>query len=63
MFQAGQCRYKPSNRGATDVGAYAIQKSESALMSAVGGWGPVSVAIDASHQSFQVNNISHIGSS
>jgi cathepsin L len=49
------CRYKPGNRGATDTGFVDIpQGDEEALKLAVASMGPVSVAIDASHETFQL---------
>jgi len=49
-----QCKFKPENVGATDSGFVDIKaKDENALLQAVGTVGPVSVAIDASHSSFQ----------
>ena len=54
MFQEKQCRFKKTSIGATDSGFEDIsQGDEEALMEAVATIGPVSVAIDASHQSFQ----------
>lgn len=51
----GSCRFSASDVGATDAGFTDIEAgSESALMQAVGTVGPVSVAIDASHTSFQL---------
>jgi len=50
-----KCQYNPSNIGATDNGFVDVKsKDEDALKSAVGTVGPVSVAIDASHASFQL---------
>lgn len=50
-----QCRFKAETVGATDDGATDIKtKDESALQEAVATVGPVSVAIDASHASFQL---------
>ncbi|XP_012539263.1 cathepsin L [Monomorium pharaonis] len=50
-----KCRYNPRNRGATDVGYVDIpQGDEEKLKAAVATIGPVSVAIDASHESFQL---------
>jgi cathepsin L len=46
------CRYKEENKGATVSGYVDIPKSESKLKEAVATIGPVSVAIDASHNSF-----------
>jgi cathepsin L len=48
------CRYKESLKGATDSGFVDVdQGSEEKLKEAVATVGPVSVAIDASHSSFQ----------
>nr|CAB3234501.1 cathepsin L1 [Phallusia mammillata] len=48
------CRYNKKNSGADDVGYMDIPtEDETALKEAVATQGPVSVAIDASHQSFQ----------
>ncbi|CAF3548048.1 unnamed protein product [Rotaria sp. Silwood1] len=50
-----QCRFKAANVGATDTGFTDIKsKDESALQEAVATVGPISVAIDASHTSFQL---------
>jgi len=49
-----KCRYKPRNIGATDSGFIDIPSGdEEKLKEAVATVGPVSVAIDASHESFQ----------
>jgi len=51
----GTCRFKAANVGATDTGYTDItSKDESALQQAVATVGPISVAIDASHASFQL---------
>lgn len=48
------CHFQPTNVGATDKGFVDIpQGDEKKLMEAVATIGPVSVAIDASHESFQ----------
>ncbi|XP_043529775.1 procathepsin L-like [Frieseomelitta varia] len=48
------CRYNPINNGASDIGFVDIPEGdEHKLKAAVATIGPVSVAIDASHQSFQ----------
>uniref|UniRef100_A0A8C5HQL9 Cathepsin L1-like n=1 Tax=Gouania willdenowi TaxID=441366 RepID=A0A8C5HQL9_GOUWI len=53
--QDGRCRYNPYTVGATCRGYVDVKQSdESALKAAVGTVGPVSVAIDASHSSFQL---------
>lgn len=52
--QNGQCHYKAGGKGATDQGYVEIPHGdENALTSAVAHIGPVAVAIDASHESFQ----------
>ena len=49
-----KCRFSKKNIGATDVGFVDIPEGdEMALMKAVATIGPVAVAIDASHESFQ----------
>lgn len=48
------CHYDPSHNSANDTGFVDISSgSERALMKAVASVGPVSVAIDAGHESFQ----------
>jgi len=50
-----RCRFKRANVGATDTGFVDIQRgSESHLQEAVATVGPISVAIDAGHSSFQL---------
>jgi len=50
-----KCRFQMANVGATDTGFVDVKsKSESDLQSAVATVGPISVAIDASHMSFQL---------
>lgn len=50
-----KCAFKAENVGATDTGFVDVKsKDEDALKQAVGTVGPVSVAIDASHASFQL---------
>jgi cathepsin L len=49
------CRFKAADVGATDTGFVDVAtKDESALEQAVATIGPISVAIDASHSSFQL---------
>lgn len=51
----GRCEFKAANIGATEVSCMDIAKgSETDLQSAVATTGPISVAIDASHSSFQM---------
>ncbi|XP_071374563.1 cathepsin L.1 [Centroberyx affinis] len=53
--QDGQCRFNPNTIGATCTGYVDVTSGdESALQEAVATVGPVSVAIDASHSSFQL---------
>jgi hypothetical protein len=54
----GKCLFKKEDIGATCTGFVNIKKgSEADLQKAVATIGPVSVAIDAGHQSFQVSYI------
>ena len=54
-LQDGVCRFKKENVGATDKGYTDVTEGdEDALKEAVATVGPISVAIDASHQSFQL---------
>jgi len=54
LFQDGTCHYSADNVGATDTGFVDIKKGdENDLKMAVATVGPVAVAIDASHFSFQ----------
>jgi len=49
-----KCRYNPKNKGAWDVGFVDVKEGdENALKTAIATAGPCSVAIDASHESFQ----------
>lgn len=51
----GKCKFNAANIGATEVSCMDIQAgSETDLQSAVATVGPISVAIDASHNSFQL---------
>jgi cathepsin L len=50
----GSCRYNPDNVGATVSGYVDVPPTESKLQEAVANVGPVSVAIDAGHNSFQL---------
>ena len=53
-MQDDKCRYKASSRGAVDSGFVDLPEGdEEKLKSAVATIGPISVAIDASHESFQ----------
>ena len=56
-MQDESCHYNPSCVGATLSGYTDVDRdSETALQSAVMTVGPISVAIDAGHQSFQVHS-------
>ncbi|CAC5365789.1 CTSL [Mytilus coruscus] len=51
----GMCRFKRSDVGATDTGFTDVRRgSEEELQQAVATVGPISVAIDAGHKSFQL---------
>jgi len=50
----GICKFKESDVGATDTGFKDVMKGEDNLKMAVGEMGPISVAMDASHSSFQL---------
>lgn len=53
-FKDGKCRFDPANVGATAKGFNDIPSGdEAALKAAIATVGPISVAIDASHSSFQ----------
>lgn len=50
-----KCHYKPKNSGATDLGFVDVESgNEDKLKAAVATIGPIAVAIDASHESFQL---------
>lgn len=50
-----KCHYKPANSGATDRGFVDIESgNEEQLKAAVATIGPISIAIDASHETFQL---------
>jgi cathepsin L len=52
--QDGTCKFQTANIGATDTGFVDVPAgNEQALASALATVGPISIAIDASHQSFQ----------
>jgi len=54
-FQNGICHFKAANIGATEKSCMDIKKeSEDDLQKAVAMEGPISVAIDAGHRSFQL---------
>ena len=54
-FQEGACHFKNKNVGATDSGYVDIPTGqEDKLKEALATIGPISVAIDASHSSFQL---------
>ena len=53
-FQDEKCRFNKSDVGADDTGYVDVKSGdEDALKMAIGTVGPISVAIDASHMSFQ----------
>ncbi len=57
MFEDDRCKFTRADVGADDTGFVDIPKGdERKLQLAVGTVGPVSVAIDASHSSFQFYN-------
>ncbi|XP_047381022.1 procathepsin L [Sciurus carolinensis] len=51
--QNWSCRYNPQNSVANDLGFVDIPEDEQALMKAVATVGPISVAVDAEHDSFK----------
>lgn len=52
--QGGECKYNPKNSGATDCGFVDLPEGdEKKLVVAIATIGPISVGIDASHDSFQ----------
>lgn len=55
LYQNESCRFNPKTVGATDFGYMKVpQADEIALMNTLYNIGPISVAMDASLQSFQV---------
>ena len=57
-FQDSVCRYNSANVGGTCSGFQDIPSGdENALKDAVANVGPISVAIDAGHSSFQVRTV------
>ena len=55
VSQDGSCRFKEADVGATEKGCMDIKEgSEDDLQAAVASVGPISVAIDAGHASFQL---------
>ena len=52
IFKEGSCRYNPENSTASITGFEFIPNNEVDLMSAVASLGPISVVIDAWHESF-----------
>ena len=58
LFQNEKCRYKSADSGATLSSWVDVKsKSEDDLQVAVATIGPISVAIDAGHMSFQVMDL------
>jgi hypothetical protein len=52
IFKEGSCRYNPENSTASITGFDFVPENEDALMNAVATIGPISVTIDARHESF-----------
>uniref|UniRef100_A0A669ELV9 Cathepsin L.1 n=1 Tax=Oreochromis niloticus TaxID=8128 RepID=A0A669ELV9_ORENI len=51
--EEGNCHYNPETVGATCTGYVDVSPNEDALKEAVATIGPISIAMDASHESFQ----------
>ena len=55
LFQNGKCHFERRDIAGTDTGFVMIRRGdEEALLEAVATVGPISVAIDAGHKSFQL---------
>ena len=54
LLKEGRCRYRPERSAARVTDFVLVSKNEEALMHAVATIGPISVGIDAGHESFKL---------